>query len=436
MIFIEHASFSQSTIKDNFGAPEYSYLFVRNGFRPALDRLGKRVDVADPARDVDAVYRSAMERGEDCVFLSYNPPQKTVVGLACPTLPIFAWEYANIPVETWNENTKHDWRNVLSQTGMAITLSRESAQAVRDTMGADYPVWAIPTPLFDSYAQRGNNARAWREPFDLSLEGGLAVSAGDIDLAPFRPEQAREEAYRLLRVLNHAASRPRPTQTIRLSGVIYTTVLCPADGRKNWTDLVSGFVWAFRDTPDATLLFKLTHATVEDGLMPVLRHISLLGDFKCRIILINGLLSNEAYGELIDATTYCVNTALCEGQCLPLTEYMSAGRPAVAPSHTAMLDYVTPQNSFIVRSEPRPAVWPQDERHAVRARNHIITFMDLVRQYRESYRVARHEPERHAAMSAAAVETMRAYCSEDVVAEQLREVLRHVKALSPAPRQE
>lgn len=427
MIFLEHASITQSNIKDKFGAPEYSYHFVRNGFKPVLDRLGTRVDVADPQRDVDDAWRAAKARGEDCLFISYNPPQKTPMGLECPTLPLFAWEYDTIPVELWNEDKRHDWRYVLSRTGMAATLSEASAQAVRDTMGQDFPVWAMPTPLFDAFARGKSAPRAWREPFDMTLDGALAVDAGAINLEAFGMDRPRSEGIHQLRVLDRAAAeQKRVAQTLRLQGVIYTAVLCPADGRKNWRDMVSGFVWAFRDNPDATLLFKLTHATVEDGLFPVLQHLSTVGAFKCRIVLINGLLSNEAYSALIDATTYAVNTSLAEGQCLPLTEYMSAGRPSVAPSHSAMRDYVAPDNSFVVKSEVRPAAWPQDERLAMRAHHELISFTDLVHKFRDSFRMARDNPKGYERMSAAAVESMRRVCSYDVVEARFSELLKRI----------
>jgi glycosyltransferase involved in cell wall biosynthesis len=427
MIFIEYATFSDATIRDNFGAPEYSYHFVRKGFGRVLDRLGRRIPVGDPASEVDPIYREAKERGEGCIYLSFNPPQKTVLGLECPTLPVFAWEYGNIPYETWSENPRDDWRYVLSRTGMAVTLSEGAAEAVRGAMGQDFPVWSIPTPVFDTYAKGRRAAVGWREPFELPFEGGLAISAGDMDLDPFRPGQPRDAAIRMLRVLDSAAARPDAgVQKLKLEGVVYTAVLSPVDGRKNWRDLVSGFVWAFRRTPNATLLFKVAHAAMEDGAYPVLQHISTLGAFECRIVLVCGLLSSESYGALIDASSYAVNTSLGEGQCLPLVEYMSAGRPAVAPAHTAMQDYVTPDNSFVVDADEQPGIWPQDERLALRSRHHRISFAKLVKQFRESYRVAKDDPAGYTRRSEAAVEALRACCSEDVATERLERVLNTV----------
>jgi hypothetical protein len=433
MIFIEHAVFNDATIKANLGAPEYSYVFVKKAFRRILQRLGTCVDISDPAHDVDPIFHAARARGEDCIFLSYNPPHQTPLGLACPTVPVFAWEYDTIPFETWNNDPRNDWRYVLSRTGRAITHCQSAAQAVRRSMGQDYPIWVAPAPLFDVFRAAGATTRGWREPFELALPGGLAISAGEVDLSLFRPERTLGDAAQALRLLERAAADPaRPPQTLRLEGVIYTSILNPGDGRKNWRDLTAGFVWAFRNTPTATLLLKLARSDLEDGLLVVLQHLSTLGPFACRVVLIQGLLPESSYRALIDATTYAVNTAYGEGQCLPLMEYMSAGRPAVAPAHTAMLDYVSPENSFVIRSEPTLTQWPHDERAAKRCLHHRISFADYVRQCRESYRVARDEPNTYARMSAAAVSALQAFCSEEVVLGRLADMLTRVTVAADA----
>jgi glycosyltransferase involved in cell wall biosynthesis len=429
MILIEHASFDDATVKDNLGAPEYSYLFAKKGFRRVLERLGRRVDIVDPAHEADPIFHAARARGEDCVFLSFTPPHKTTVGLACPTVPVLAWEYDGIPDETWDSDPRNDWRYVLSRTGVAVTHCSSAAEALRRSMGEDFPVWVVPTPLFETFAAHASPAQGWRERFDLSVEGGFAIDAGAVDLSLFRPDQPKAEAARALRALDRAlADAGRPVQTLALEGVVYTSVFSPVDGRKNWRDMIDGFVWAFRHTPTAALVLKLTVAELEDGLLPVLRHLSTLGEFDCRIVLICGLLSNEAYRALIASTSYALNTSTGEGQCLPLMEYMSCGRPAVAPAHTAMRDYLSPENGFVIDSQERPARWPHDERAAIRCRHHLVSFADLVRQYRESYAVARDDAVRYARMSAAATAAMRAFCSEAVAAERLSDLLAWLKA--------
>jgi glycosyltransferase involved in cell wall biosynthesis len=434
MIFIEHASFNDATIKDNFGAPEYSYHFVRRAFEGVLNRLGRCVEVADPEREVDAIFHAARARGEDCLFLSYNPPHKTVLGLACPTAPVFAWEYDRIPDETWNGDPRNDWRHVLARTGLAITHCQTSAEAVRRSMGADYPIWVAPAPLFDRFTALRTEARGWREPFDLPIEGAVAISAGETDLSAFRPERPRSEGERALRLLERtvldAELRPPP---LRLEGVVYTAVLAPHDGRKNWPDLVTAFVWAFRRTPEATLVLKLTNAFIEDGLARLLACLSTLGEFECRVVLVHGMLSNEAYAQLIDATSYAVNASTGEGQCLPLMEYMSCGRPAVAPAHTAMRDYIGPENAFVIASDLRPSAWPQDQRAVIRCHHHQVRFADLVRQYRESYRVAKDQAQ-YARMSEAAVRSVQAFCSEEVVTSRMTDLLAWLKSSASTER--
>lgn len=433
MIFIEHSSYSDATIQDNFGAPEYSYHFVMKAFQPVLDRLGTRIEVRDAGQEVDPIFAAAQARGEDCVYLSFSPPQKTRLGLACPTVPVFAWEYDTIPHESWSGDPRHDWRYVLSRSQAALTLCSATAQAVRRAMGDDYPIWVTPAPVFDRFAARRTDAPGWRAPFTLDIEGAAAISAGEVDLTPFRPGRPLTESLHALQLIQASRDAARPTTSLRLEGVVYTSVLCPRDARKNWADMIAAFVWAFRETETATLILKLTQAAFDEALAPILRFIGTLGDFKCRIVLLHGLLSDEAYGALIDATSYAVNTSVGEGQCMPLVEYMAGGRPAVAPDHTAMQDYVTPENSFVVPSTPRPAVWPHDDRLVIRGRNQLVSFAGLVRQYQDSYQAAQ-EPKRYARMSQAAVRSVQAFCSEDVVAARITELMTHVKSSAPSQR--
>ncbi|MDP3495352.1 MAG: hypothetical protein Q8R82_19755 [Hyphomonadaceae bacterium] len=429
MLFLEYSNYNQSTINDNFGAPEYSYWFVRKAFRHILERIGTRVEVKDPKREVDDIFRSARERGEPCVFLPFCPPNTTPLDQACPTIPVFAWEYDTLPDEVWNNNPTEDWTHVLRKTGMAMTHCQSAAESVRRSMGDAFPTWVIPAPLFDKYKLAKLDAQGWREPFDLVLEGGLAVSAGDVDLTWFRPERPPADGIDVLRLLDRNHIHRNKPQVLTLEGVIYTSILNPYDGRKNWRDMVSGFVWAFRETPTATLLLKLTRFDVEDGLLPVLQLISTLGPFSCRIVLIHGMLSESAYRGLIDCTSYTVNTSYGEGQCLPLMEYMSAGRPAVAPAHTAMRDYVTQENSFVIDSEARLTHWPHDERTAKRCMHYRVSFADLVHKFRQSYRVARDQPERYERLAASAVDSLRAFCSDEVAIARFDDVIKHVEAL-------
>src|ERR1700728_3713673 len=108
MMILEHSAFEELTIGRNLGAAEYSYWFVRKAFRRILQDFGIVVPVVDPKRDVDRIYHSARRDGQDCVFISFSAPQYTPIDLACPTIPVFAWEFDSIPNETWNDNPLED----------------------------------------------------------------------------------------------------------------------------------------------------------------------------------------------------------------------------------------------------------------------------------------------------------------------------------------
>ncbi|MDB5361831.1 MAG: glycosyl transferase group 1 family protein [Rhodospirillales bacterium] len=423
MIIMEHSTFDGSSIVKNLGAPEYSYWFVRKAFRPILQRFGVVIPILEPEREVDAIHSSARAQGIPSVFLSFNPPHCTPVDLACPTVPIFAWEYDTIPTETWHGDPHNNWRHVLARSAAAITHSNYSLKAVRRSLGDGYPIWAIPAPVFDATAHAAQSAQGWREPFELTLTSGLAIDSRAIDLSLFRADRANAQGVQALGLLERAAAnQDRKPQTLTLSGVIYSSVFNPVDGRKNWMDMVAGFVWAFRSIPDATLILKVAHRRMLEGVLPIMADLGKLGPFKCRVIVIHGLLASEEYAALVEATSYTVNTSRGEGQCLPLMEFMSAGRPAVAPRHTAMVDYISDDNAFVVDCHMRPAFWPHDFRQATRCLKYQPSFTDLVRCYRDSFRVARHEPARYQRMSAAAGKAMKKFCSNDVVTAGLTQV--------------
>jgi glycosyltransferase involved in cell wall biosynthesis len=426
MIILEHSTYDARSIRTHLGSPEYSYWFVRKAFRPILERFGVVIPVTDPESEVDRIHKSAAAHGESCVFFSFNPPHSTTLGLACPTVPVFAWEFDTIPNEVWDADARNDWTTVLRRTPAAITHSQWSVRAVRRSLGETYPIWSVPAPIHQVNEKRTVSALGWRPPTQLTISG-IVIDAGTIDLSPFDFHRARSDGVRCLAKLKARLQDPsRPPFQVTIGGVIYSSVFNPVDGRKNWRDLLAGFIWAFRDVPDATLLLKVTHSDVVLGVLPVLADIAKLGPFKCRVLIVFGLLPDHEYQALIDATSYTVNTSNGEGQCLPLMECMSAGRPAITPLHTAMLDYVDTDNSFVVRSTEAPAAWPHDPRQAIRCMRHVVSFTQLVKAYQKSFEVARDRPRQYAAMSAAATAALKRFCSDDVVASRLQSVLHHL----------
>ena len=465
MKFLLYAKVDHLTIEERLGTPDYSYFFLLRAFSAVLAQLGEVVQVKDPEQ-ADLIHAQCVIDGERCLLLSFAPPHKTPVGLVCPTIPVFAWEYPDIPERIeescWQDDPRHDWRHVLARTGRAITLSTHTVDAVKRSMGQDYPIVAIPSPLsvapndyrqsrvppapdgtlFKVHASVADSARMGLDPnglicldeedgtaYDSSDDAALpeAVTSGDGNAAaipaPVQPNEPCEPGESEPAICGWGLPSVALIRT-RLRGVVYTSVLTPSAGRKNWEDLLTAFCWAFRDTADATLVLKLAGTELEFHHHQLLMLLSKLSPFQCRVIAINGYVSDEDYAALVDATTYYVNASLCEGLCLPLMEFLSAGVPALAPDNTAMADYIRDDLAFVVASYPgMPKPWPHGDNETHRTSCHQLDWQSLMEAYRQSYQVAMHDPGRYLRMSRRAGEAMQAYCGVDVVKSQLHAFL-------------
>jgi glycosyltransferase involved in cell wall biosynthesis len=151
MNFILYSDVNDSSISQSLGRPEYSYYFVLKAYRPVLESLG-RVHVVSSTAEVDPLYRQLLAVGEDSLFLSFTPPQKTPNDLECPTICVVAWEFDSIPDEQWDNDPRQDWTQMLARQGRVITLSSHTARAIRRAMGEDFPVLVLPTPLWEKFA--------------------------------------------------------------------------------------------------------------------------------------------------------------------------------------------------------------------------------------------------------------------------------------------
>lgn len=414
MLIIIHSETNQHTIAQNLGRSEYSYYFVLKEYRPVLERLGRVVEVADPLTEVDALYEECRASGEPCVFLSFSPPHRTPVHLMCPTLPVFAWEFSTIPNEPFAGEPRNDWRTVLQACGAAITHSSYTVNAVRDAMDSDYPIVAVPAPVWDRFAARGAplQGQSPNGPVRLKIKG-LVADSRKLDLNAFAPRPLR-----MGKGLDFHA--PVREQELLLDGVVYTSVFNPGDGRKNWEDMLSAFCVTFREVEDATLVLKLTHHDAEEALSDILHHLYKNQSYRCRIVLIYGYLADADYERLVQATRYVVNTSYGEGQCLPLMEFMSCGKPAVAPRTTAMIDYLSADNAFLIDSTDELTAWPHDPRNAFRTLRYVTNWTSLCTAYRASYAVAKDDPQRYAQMAAQAVSSLQDFCSQAVAEQRLQ----------------
>jgi glycosyltransferase involved in cell wall biosynthesis len=402
------------------GMAEYSYAFVLKAFAPLLARFGEVHLVDDPARQVDLLYAAHLARGETSLFLSFAPPHRTTLGLRCPVIPVIAWEFPTIPSEVWDEERRHDWRWVLRQTGRAITLSDLAARAVKAAMGVDFPVVAIPAPVWD------------RQPEGQRLPARAPATPAVIEVDGFVFDSRKVGFSAGMSTPRLPAPGELPGR-VELSGVVFTSVFSPKDGRKNWPDLVTAFLAALADRSDATLVLKMVGNDPEQWWWELFDRVSRMPEFACRLVVINGFLDDARYNQLIAASQWVVNASSAEGLCLPLIEFMCAGRPAIAPAHTAMADYLDASCGLVVHADEQYCGWPHDTRMGMTTTRHPVSWSALKAAYEEGYRLVREAPARYDALGQAAANRMEAFCSDAIVAERLSAFLGLGHLTTPPP---
>lgn len=389
--FLLYAPQDATDVANELGRSDYSYWFVLNYFRPMLEGLGEVVVLSSPDQ------QPAPTDASDLLLL-FMPPHTIPLDLAEHAIPVFAWEYTTIPSESWAGEPRNDWREILSRAPGAITHSRFAADAVRAAMGTDYPVTSLPAPVWDRYAPLA----AQPQPPDCRLTFTGAV----IDSARVG--------------LTQGPDHPQPDTTpgrheLTLSGVIYTSVVNPNDGRKVWEDTITAFVWAHKDNPDATLVLKLVHFDKDTAVGIVWDFMRRLAPYRCRIVALHSYLPTEQFQQLMAGSTFVVNSSRGEGQCLPLMEFMSAGVPAIAPDHTAMAEYVHDRDALVVASSAEWTHWPHDPRRFLRCLMHPVTWDSLRAAFVAGQRIATEDPRRYEHMRESASATLRTHCSQEVI---------------------
>ncbi len=484
MIFYVYSRLTKENIAYNLGEPEYSYYFVLQEYLPVLKQLGEVVQITDPATEVDPLFIDALERGVPGYFLSFTPPHLTQTGLKCPTIPVFAWEFDTIPNETWWEDQpQNDWRNNLKEFGAAIVHSQFTAESVRKEMHPGFPVLSIPAPVWDRLESLRQVAMQKPDNSQLTIDSGILFDSHDADFYNWLPSEETIIAHiaahiseengiaalkpnlfekstksrkkltkklfynvaqiltdgiapqKLTNYLKELSSRLSPwdigRRNLNISGVVFTSVFNPYDGRKNWTDIITAFCNVFKDNADATLVLKLGHRKYNLAIECMLLTLARMPKFSCRIIILHGHLDNSSYTKLIQATDFFVNASHGEGQCLPLMEYLSCGKPAIAPRNSAMLDYIDADVGFVVNSFEDYTTWPHDPRVAYRTRRHQIDWSSLAQGYQDAYACITQDPDRYKQMSSTAITRMQNHCSQAVTLDKLRSILgMHTSPLS------
>jgi glycosyltransferase involved in cell wall biosynthesis len=131
---------------------------------------------------------------------------------------------------------------------------------------------------------------------------------------------------------------------------IFLVILNPFDPRKNFLNLLKA---AYSAPEEMVTLFKLTIDNTFQTLSSVLKRFPIKrnSNSKSKVYMIPNKVSSQQLQQLQQLSNFILSASTGEGQNLPLLEAMACGAVAVAPRHTAMLDYINPETACIIPSE-------------------------------------------------------------------------------------
>jgi hypothetical protein len=451
---------------DVLGVPGQGIQFLKRAIWPVLNAIGEPVGVGLDA-DLRAICQNYREAGRPVVLCHFGLPLSQAVEPGCPCFYVFPWAFADLPPEAAT------WRAPLARSEGVITFSQQAADAIRTLMGNDFPVLVSAAQPWERFAALApdEGLSISLAPRTLDFRGQLLDSPSiglcvdglarveppsssplpqEAPVAAAQPLAWRrrlaisrtllrdwwnEAVVELLRPRPTAAAMPAPPrqvpdgclpaieQKVRLHGVIFTCVLSAEDPSRNWTEMLTAFCWTFRDQPDATLVFKLTHSNLSSGRIAMLTNLSRLSPFQCRVVVINAHLEDTEYARLVAASHYLVHPAQSEGSALTVQEFMSAGRPVLAPRHSALCEWIGDDHPFLIRSAEQPAYWVQDADKRLHLRDHRLDWTSMCEVFARAFAVAMENAQRYRQLSRAAREAARERCDRTRLADNWRQFL-------------
>jgi len=423
------------------GSASYSYSYVHRAFAPLLQRWGNVVESVRPGDRIDDLAR---QQPSPLIHLAFLPLDMFHGTKHAPNVAFPFWDFPDLPAVALGGDPRNNWAAIANELDLILTSSEFTRDAFIRS-GVRTPVCVVPVPIRSAYFEVPR----------FNPDQRVVIDCKCYVLKPAQPRMSRrspaKEVYRrflaprlsrrsadTLGAAAHAFATVRGEwreaaaveedvrESLDLTGVVYTTVLNPFDQRKNWPDLLTAYLLALADCDDATLVIKVAvppdrAAAGVNRIVSFYRRLDLA--HACRLVLVSEYLSDAQMAELARGTTYYLNSSRAEGACLPLQDFLAAGRPAIAPRHSAIADYFSADAGFVVESHPEPTSWPQDPQGRCTTTWHRLVWPSLRDAIRESYAVAKSNRVRYEALAANARASMMERCASEAVWPRLESAL-------------
>jgi hypothetical protein len=426
-----------------------SYHILARRFAPFLERWGSVTRISHPESRLDYAVQALRRQGREPLVVHFLPPDELYPTWLAKQAAFFLWDYPDVPTTDGVDDPRENWLRPARRLQGLLAVSAFTAAALRRS-GVAVPIHVVPAPILTEYLelpvwtareQTILECSAYILPQPDALKEPYHDPWDPASLPVVSPWQRRLRRIRtmlprsLRRRLAHLRDAFLPEkhdelppyvvqERLPLAGIVFTALVDPADERTNWDDILTAFLFALKDCPDATLVLKLTpdaEDAEESGLSTLLeRYAALNFTHRCTVAVIPDWLTDDQMVQLTRATTFHLSAAGAAGTCLGIEEFLSAGRPAVAPCHSALADHISEATAFPVCSHPEPAT-PRDL--ATPTLGHRLVWQSLHDQITAAHQVARQDAGRYALLAEGARRREQARSGADAVWPQLAAAL-------------
>jgi len=381
--------FKDGDLKKQIGGEAYSYFFVYKSIKKYLEDNCKVVEVYKPESSLEYLAKELKLDGYDVVHLAILPLQNIFISESVKTIAFPFWEFPDVPLESYHKLYKHNWQNILRNIAGTITACNFTKKTL-ETYNRN--VCVLPVPIQEKYF----NITPWRK------NNVTTIKCRHENLKKIIEEKISDHGKTYYNELNKIKLDNKnkilkkeldlglgKTNKLEISKVVYTSIFNPFDRRKNWEMILNGFIDTFRKNKEVTLILKLVvppqnyHYAVE-AIYSALNTSSKV--FDCNIIIIPSFLTEDQMMSLVEATTFYINLSKAEGACLPLMDYLAAGRPSIAPKHTAMEDYFTDDIGYTVGFNVENTHIPHDPSLKIVTEWYVPDMNSFKEKLQESYK--------------------------------------------------
>jgi len=362
--------FNQQEYDIIFGKAHYSYKIAATKFLKLLKKSNYTLkEIIRPEMYKHPIAFEHLEYfniNEENIHLIWKPIEHINILKKAKNIGIFAWEFDKINEEDIEGNPFLNQKRMLNLLD-EIWVPSIYTKNILKNHGYNN-VYFIPAPI--------------EEPNKLYEEKTLWELIGDMTSVQLHAAPINEEPLIPFK------------ENIDFSTIkkTYFSILNPWDYRKNFPNLLRTFMEFANKYPDVLFIVKViidNKTTFLNNINEILYLNLKQKDLQSKnIILVSEYIPEKTLYSIMKKVDYYYNLSFAEGQFLPILESMVVGTVPISPNTTAMQDYITPENAFVISSKLSPA----DSRSNAFARDDFMWFEpnleDALKQLENSYYIS------------------------------------------------